>query len=104
MSYDLSVVLLRKNMPTPATWRAAIIEAGFSVELDPDFDVDAFAGFLPAPVNGELSGFEYYARPLSKEEKQEAGLDESFDFNITFCIGSRPLELIAALAASSILA
>ncbi len=104
MSYDLTVRLSRQNMPTPSAWRAAIIEAGFPVQLDSDFDVETFAGFLPAPAHGEQSGFEYYARHISVEEAQRAKLDAGIDFAITFSISSRPLELVSALAAASVLA
>jgi len=104
MSYDLVVYLQRKKMPSPQTWHSSIVDAGFPVALDVDFDVDAFSGFLPCPVNGEISGFEYYASALSPADIQELELAPGTDFSIQFCIGSRPLELISALAASSVLA
>jgi hypothetical protein len=104
MSYDLNVYLLRNNMPSPAVWRAAIIAAGFPVELDSEFDVETFTGFLPSPVRGEMSGFEYYARPAAPEEVQELGLKSSTNFTVQFVIGSRPLELVSALSAASVLA
>lgn len=104
MSYDLTVRLSRQNMPTPSAWCAAIIAAGFPVELSSDFDVETASGFRPAPVRGELSGFEYYARQISADEAKRAGLDASVNFSVTFSIGSRPLELVSALAAASVLA
>lgn len=103
MSYDLNVYLSRKNMPTPTAWRTAIIAAGFPVELDSEFDVETFSGFLPSPVRGEMSGFEYYARPALADEMQELGLDSNINFTVQFVIGSRPLELVSALSAASIL-
>lgn len=104
MSYDLNVYLSRKDMPAPAAWHAAIIAAGFPVELYTEFDVETFTGFLPSPVHGEMSGFEYYARPASTEETQELGLNSNIDFTVQFVVGSRPLELVAALSAASVLA
>lgn len=104
MSYDLNVYLSRQNMPTPTAWRAAIIAAGFPVELDSEFDVETFTGFLPSPVRGEISGFEYYARSAAPEETQELGLEPSINFTVQFVIGSRPLELVSALSAASVLA
>lgn len=104
MSYDLNVYLSRHNMPTPAAWRAAIIAAGFAVELDSAFDVEMFSGFLPSPVRGEMSGFEYYASPTTVDETQELGLEQNINFSVLFVIGSRPLELVSALSAASVLA
>ena len=104
MSYDLNVYLKRSNMPSPASWKAAINDAGFPVILDDDFEVDSFSGFLPCPVNGEISGFEYYASVVSPKEAREMGVGEESDFSVQFCFGSRELELVSALAASSVLA
>lgn len=91
-------------MPTPADWQAAIANAGFPVRLDCDFDADTFTGFLPCRVNGELSGFEYYSSKISVSEASELQVPASVDFSVTFQIGSRPMELISAAAASSALA
>lgn len=104
MSYDLVVYLQRGKMPSPAAWHSSIVAAGFPVALDTDFDVDSFSGFLPCPVNGEISGFEYYASTVSPDDVEELELAPGTDFSIQFCIGSQPLELISALAASSVLA
>jgi hypothetical protein len=103
MSYDLNVYLDRGKMPSPENWKASITRTGFPVELDSDFDVDSFTGFLPCPVNGEISGFEYYSSKLSPDEVARLGLPRNVNFSIQFNIGSRPLELISALAASSVL-
>jgi hypothetical protein len=104
MSYDLMVYLKRSDMPTPSVWKRATTDAGFPVALDDDFDVFYFAGFLPCTVDGELAGFEYYVAPTSAENFSELGLAPELGFSVQFNIGSRPLELTAALAASSVLA
>lgn len=104
MSYDLMVYLKRSDMPVPSDWKKAIFDAGFPVVLDDNFDVFSFAGFLPCPVDGEPAGFEYYVAPTSSDEFNELALAPELDLSVQFCIGSRPLELTAALAASSVLA
>ena len=91
-------------MPSPAAWQSAIVDAGFPASLDTDFDIDSFSGFLPCPIDGEMSGFEYYASTLSTEEAEALETAPGTDFSVQFCIGSRPLELVSALAASSALA
>jgi hypothetical protein len=103
MSYDLNVYLSRERMPTPEDWRSAITRAGFPALLDTEFDIDGFSGFLPCPVNGETSGFEYYPLNLMEDaEDPEAPVE--FDFSIMFSIGTGRLERISALAAASVLA
>jgi hypothetical protein len=104
MSYDLLVYLKRLNMPSPEAWRAYISGAGFPVTLDTEFDIDSFSGFLPCQVNGETSGFQYYPSVMSPEEARVLGLEVGVDFRIQFSIGPQPLELVSALAASSVLA
>lgn len=104
MSYDLMVYLKRSDMPTPGVWKRAITDAGFAVALDDDFNVFSFTGFLPCSVDGELAGFEYYVAPTSAEDFSELGLAPELGFSVQFSIGSRPQELTAALAASSVLA
>ncbi len=85
-------------------WHSSIAAAGFPVALDTNFDVDSFSGFLPCPVAGEISGFEYYASVISPQDAQYLELAPGTDFSVHFCIGSRPLDLTSALSASSVLA
>ena len=104
MSYDLFVYLRRSDMPSPVSWRDAIVGAGFSVALYTDFDVDSFTGFLPCPVNGEISGFEFYVSNVDPKHTARLQLGPGIDFAVQFSIGARPLEVVSALAASSVLA
>jgi len=61
MSRDFGVYLNTQNLPTPSSWKEAILQQGFPCELDDDINLLTFRGFLPCPVNGEMSGFEHYA-------------------------------------------
>jgi hypothetical protein len=104
MSYDFIVYLSRHDMPSPQVWQAAISEAEFPVLLDINFNVDSFSGFLPCPVKGQLSGFEYYSSKIPSGSERDAGVPADADFSVLFSIGVRPLEFVSALAASSVLA
>ena len=104
MSYDLSVYLKRCNMPSPEQWHKAIHDAGFAVDLDADFDVETFGGFLPCPVDGKVSGFELMFRECDRQEIKESGLPPDFDFTVVFSMGNNPLEMISVLIASGVLA
>ena len=90
-------------MPTPIKWAHAIVDAGFDVQLDPDFDVDNFTGFLPCKNGGIDSGFEYFSDPLSATDRQELGLQDSPDFSVTFCTGSDVREFITSLISAGVL-
>lgn len=72
MSADLGVYLRRSSMPSPADWAQAIIDQGFPVEMDADFDVEHLGGYLPCRFRGEPSGFEYYSSHLSEQDKAES--------------------------------
>lgn len=104
MSRDFGVYLAVKNMPTTSQWKTEIINENFPAELDDDFNPLTFSGFLPCPVNGEISGFEYYASPLDADVLVELNTTALLDFDITFSTGSHPLELVSALATASCLA
>jgi len=90
-------------MPTLKTWQTAMTNEGFDILLYPDFDIDNFSGFLPCPVSGKDAGFELYTSVLSAEEAKEQELPEDINFSVNFCIGSNPLEMLSALAVSSVL-
>jgi len=91
-------------MPTPAGWQQAIRDAGFLIELDTDFDPDTFSGFLPCKLRGAVSGFEYFAAPLSEAEAAEAGAPAGSDFCVTLVTHSDLRECACSVAASGALA
>lgn len=101
MSVNLHVFLERKSMPTPPDWAKAIIDAGFDADLDSDFDVDRFCGFLPCRFEGAESGFEYLAGPI--ESADGLSLPENFDFEVTFSTHSNRRELSSSVVAAAVL-
>ena len=90
-------------MPAPGKWASAIADAGFDAQLDSDFDVDSFTGFLPCTYKGEPAGFEYYADPLDADARAELRLPDAFDFAVTFVTGSNMREFITSFIESGIL-
>ncbi len=101
MSVELTVYLSREMMPDPKRWAEAIVEAGFSVELDLDFDVDSFSGYLPCRYAGADSGFEYSSGPI--EFIDELELPNEFDFSVTFSTHSDMRELASSVVAAGVL-
>jgi hypothetical protein len=90
-------------MPSPARWAQAIREAGFPADLDADFDVDTFSGFLPCTYDGKPGGFEYFAGPLADEDRDEMGVSAAHDFSITFATHSDMRGLATSVVAAAVL-
>jgi hypothetical protein len=74
MSVGTSVFLRRSSMPSPAVWADAILKHGFKMELDREFDVATFSGFLPCKHEGKPAGFEYF---FERVAEADAGLSKA---------------------------
>jgi hypothetical protein len=106
MSITQRVFLERASVPPAAAWARAIREHGFALELDPDFDVQAHAGFLPCRYREAATGFE-----LSMDRVADAGLDGDAraaagkrDAVVSFETHGDARALVASWVASSVLA
>ena len=77
MSVDLNVFLDPARMITPARWAQAVKDAGFEVEMDPDFDPRTFSGFLPCKYKGQYAGFEYSYHVLQGGELASYGIGDA---------------------------
>ena len=100
MSVDLIVFTSRSRMPATRAWAQSIVDAGFPAELDHDFDVDTFSGFLPCRYAGADAGFEYLAGPA---ESGDLELPSGLDFSVTFTTHSELRELAASTVAAAVL-
>jgi hypothetical protein len=101
MSVDFTVYMARTAMPSPGAWAQAIVDAGFPAELDVEFDVEEFSGFLPCRFDGADAGFEYLSGPIEFVDGLE--LPSDFDFSVTFTTHSDLRELAASVAAAAVL-
>ena len=54
MSVEIQVFLAGERMPTPEQWAETLRAHGFDVDLDTDFDVRDFSGFLPCKYKGVM--------------------------------------------------
>jgi len=72
--------------------------------LDDEFDPLTFSGFLPCPVNGSISGFEYYVHEVDDDELNELNATFVPDLAIVLTTGRYELEWISALATASCIA
>ena len=75
--------------------------AGFPAELDSDFDVDEFTGFLPCRYDGADSGFEYFGSTVEPEDDLE--LPSGLDFSVTLSTHSDMRELACSVVCASLL-
>jgi hypothetical protein len=104
---ELHVFLNRSDMPTPEAWQSIIRECKFDLEIDQDFDVFTFTGFLPCVVRSRAAGFEYYFEPkesVAADETYLAPLTTTLDSVVTFRWGGDLLETAAVMAAAGALA
>lgn len=105
MSRDIGIYIAKKNFPPTSLLRDSIIHAGFPCVLDDEFDPLTFSGFLPCPVNGSISGFEYYAHVVDNDgELNELNATFVPDLAIVLSTGRYELEWVSALATASCIA
>lgn len=101
MSVDLTVYMPRAAMPTPSVWAETIVELGFPAELDDEFDVDEFSGYLSCRFEDDDVGFEYSSGPVEFVDDLE--LPEEFDFQVTLSTHADLRELAAAVVCAAAL-
>lgn len=104
MSRDIGIYIVKEKFPPTNVLRDSIIQAGFPCELDDEFDPLMFSGFLPCPVNGSPSGFEYIAREVDSNEVNELNTTFVPDLVIVLSTGRYELEWISALATACCIA
>ncbi|MEO1582706.1 MAG: hypothetical protein AAFR91_12785 [Pseudomonadota bacterium] len=111
MSVENNIFLRRDKMPSPEAWVAAIRSHGFDMEMDADFDVVEFEGFLPCKFKSEEAGFEYWAEETDPDDLREEGLlsDEEraqlgdCDFLVTLETRSSFRDLATSIIAAAVL-
>jgi hypothetical protein len=101
MSVEFIVYMSRESMPSPSLWAEAIEDRGFPAQLDEDFDVDEFSGFLPCRFDGADAGFEYFSGPAESIDGLE--LPSDFDFSVTFSTGSDTRQLASSVVCAAVL-
>ena len=105
MSYDLSVHLTTKRMPTPQEWQASIARHGFPLRIDTDFDVTALSGWLPCEYQGKEGGFEYRYAVLDNQELSELEVPQRLPCMISFSASARAREeFLSAVISAAVLA
>jgi hypothetical protein len=105
MSYDLSVHLTTKRMPTPQEWQASIARHGFPLRIYTDFDVTALSGWLPCEYQGKKGGFEYSYAVLDNQELSELEVPQRLPCMISFSVSARAREeFLSAVISAAVLA
>lgn len=108
MSVGNSVFLKRRSIPTLVVWAQAIQNAGFSLTLDPELNMNESTGYRLGAYGGEEAGFEYSVEVvagrdnrLRDEELRRIG---ERDVEIIFTSRSRLRDLMASSIAGAVLA
>ncbi len=102
MSISRTVYLRRDDLLDPKSWAEAIRAAGFPMELDADFEVETFSGFLPCRYEGKSAGFEYYFATRDAEDFGPPEIGDR-DVAISFVTHSSMRELVTAVIAAATL-
>lgn len=106
MSVEIQVFLAGQRMPTPEQWAETLRAHGFDVDLDTDFDVRDFSGFLPCKYKGHDAGFEYYFGPAGPEIESNETLRAATagrDSVVSFVTHSDFREFATSVIASGVL-
>jgi hypothetical protein len=77
MSVVMEVFIEDRKMVEPSEWARALVDHGFAVELDEDFDVRTHTGFLPCEYRGVEAGFEYACEELASADDLEEHVREA---------------------------
>ena len=106
MSVVIQVFLAGERMPTPEQWAETLRTHGFDMDLDTDFDVRAFSGFLPCKYKGHEAGFEYdfgAAGPVVESDERLREVIAGRDSVVSFVTHSDFRELMTSVIASGVL-
>lgn len=92
-------------MPTPEQWQGTLSGHGFDLELDTDFDVETFQGYLPCLYKGQECGFEYFRLAVAEAGYTAGQLKDVGDRDtvVSFTTRSDSLDLLASVVASGAL-
>lgn len=103
MSVEVIVYLRDADLPTRDAWQRSIDEAGISLRLD-EFSPREHTGFLPAALDGQDAGFEYYFEPVEPSESEEIGEEiADRDCMASFVWHSSEIEGRSAMLAAAVL-
>jgi hypothetical protein len=61
VSVDQFVFLREENLPSTSTWQVALDQLGIDLQLDPTVEPSLHAGYWPARLGGEETGFEHFS-------------------------------------------
>ena len=106
MSVVMQVFVSDGKMVSATDWANAIRAHGFDMELDRDFDVRAFTGFLPCKYKDRDAGFEYYyesvkdLEPVDRRVKNAIG---ARDMVVSFVTHSDFRDLMTSSLAAGVL-
>jgi hypothetical protein len=103
MSVEVLVYIRDADLPTRDEWQRAIDAEGIDLHLDP-FSPREHTGYLPAKLNGQDCGFEYFYQPLdaadTKDVRAEVG---DRDRSVSLVCHSSEIEGRAAMLAAAVL-
>lgn len=105
MSMELYVFSDRK-LASIEEWQSALDAEGFDLRIYKDRSIEQLSGFLPATINGEVSGFECdhmdAASLIEELESEDYVIEHRWQYLLTFRFGGNRFECMAACIAAAI--
>jgi hypothetical protein len=103
MSVEVIVYVCDSELPSRDEWQRAIDGEGIDLQLD-EFSPREHTGFLPAKLDGQDCGFEYFFEPVNEAEAEEVLAEiGGRDRRVAFVCHSSQIEGRAAMLAAAVL-
>jgi len=104
MAVEILVMLCDDRLPTCQEWQRAIDAAAIDIKLEQIDDLRSHSGFLPAQIDGNDSGFEWYYGTIADVLDEGFEGPSEYDHAAGFVIHGDLQELACALLAAGCLA
>ena len=101
----MAVIFNKANIISPLAWQQCIAKEGFDLDLDTEFDLKVFEGYLPAVYRSVKSGFEYYFSDVIEpgDFDNDNHLISGKDAYVSFITYSNFRECACAMIAAAVL-
>jgi hypothetical protein len=104
MANEQYAFIEKAKLPDLTTWQAAIDDAGFDLQLDPELKIGSDVGFASCTLHGADAGVEIYFEDSEEFLSQFADIAPNKDYCISFRWGGSEIECACAMILSYALA
>ena len=103
MSVEVIVYIRDNDLPSHNRWQRAIDDEGIDLQMD-EFSTREHLGFVPAKLNGQSCGFEYFFHPVEPSEEEDFGTElGGRDRSVCFRFHGNEIDGQAAMLSAAVL-